>query len=428
MARVKMVLKNGKEKVTIERTKALGKATTHFSIQTEGREYEDEKAENKFFFIFGITLDDFIRSVYLHQEAIRGLLTDDPLARNDALDRLFGLERLRNITSGIPLKEVAQTIEKLNEKKEKTSGKLSGGIQVCQQQLVKLEEKGGDNGMKQDEINIGQARKAASAIKKEINSICDDYSLEKQEINVPAELDNFSVFESRVKKSLKQIERQSIDDGKMTAIKYEKRTLEELMHSITKQEEPIAKLQKQVGEIVASEGDHQTITSKIATINKKIEDENKHRDGLDIDSKLIGDAIASLKLLTKPLCPVCNQKIDVHDVLHDLEKRAKRAAAEQILVINSNVSRLATEKSRLEEISEKVTRLTEAIEQEQTLQYEAIDQLARDLEVSIEKKAVMTAAKEKLSEFAFETGRLERADSERTERIQGVREEIDKIK
>lgn len=427
VARVKMVLKNGKEKVIVERTKALGKASTDFSIAADGEEYEGEEAENKFFLIFGMTIDDFIRSIYLHQEAIRALLTDDPAQRNDAFDRLFGLEVLRNIVSGIPMKQVAETIEKLNEKKEKTSGRLSGGIQVCQQQLERLEEKAADTGINQNEVNIDQARKRSTAIKNGVKSMCDDYSLEVQEITVPEDLPDFSSFESKVKKSLKEIEQQSIGDGKMTGIKYQKRTVEDLLHTITKKEEPIGKLNQQVGEITLVEGDTAAIKSKIAAIIKRIEEENKQRDALDTNSKLIGDAIATLKTLTKPLCPVCSQKIDVNQVLTDLEIRAETAAAGQIQTINENLSRLTAEKARLDEISEKLGRLNQALEEEETTQYTAIEQLARALEIAVDKKAVMAAAKEKISELTAETERLEKAEIERAQRIQTLRDQLEEV-
>src|SRR5262249_47541262 len=43
---------------------------------------------------------DFSTTVYQHQETIRGIVTQEPRERNDAIDRLLGLSDYRNLLSG----------------------------------------------------------------------------------------------------------------------------------------------------------------------------------------------------------------------------------------------------------------------------------------------------------------------------------------
>ena len=66
------------------------RCTVYFSVPTV-----DEDAQAFLFHLTGLTFEDFYRAVFLHQESVRGLLLEEPRYRDEALDRLFGLEMLR---------------------------------------------------------------------------------------------------------------------------------------------------------------------------------------------------------------------------------------------------------------------------------------------------------------------------------------------
>lgn len=427
ITRVKMSLSNGTEKVVLERTKKTGKAKTQFNLQVGGEEFEDSEAEEKLFLLSGMTLDDFIRSVYLHQEAIRALLTDDPAKRDDALDRLFGLERLRNIAKGIPVKDVREKIEKLNQKKEKMSEKIRGGITVYQDQLSRLEEKASEEGVKKDEINLDGAVRGARQIINEISSLCEDYSIEKPELVGPAALSDFPSFQSKLKKELKRLEKEGVDDEKIAALGSKKRKVEELMAAVVKQDGPIKEIEGQISEMVSNDGDEGKISEKVASIEKDVASENRKRDVLDTNAKLIGDAIASLKVLTEPVCPVCRQDIDIPKTLHELEGRSDKMISEQIRQISSRISELMEEKSRLEETAGKIGRLRQQLQEEKKTQDVAIAELAAELEVALERDALLTASAKKAEEYKEEISRLEKSAENKTSRFQEIRESSDRV-
>ena len=147
VASVKIVLRNGRDVIEMERTKSTGKVSTNFTIKTKNGTFEDDEAEMEFFKISGMTLDDFIRSVYLHQEAIRALLTDEKDERDEALDRLFGLDKMRNIVKAIPVKDVKDKIKKLQDRKESLGQKITGAIELCNADIERFKKKASENGL-----------------------------------------------------------------------------------------------------------------------------------------------------------------------------------------------------------------------------------------------------------------------------------------
>jgi len=117
-ARVVLKLKGDDGEYIIQREKYAKKRDSDLTFITPIGEFEGDEAANKIYSIFG-TFDDFHRSVFLHQEAVRAILTENPEERDTALDRLFGLERTRELMSAIPVRLVRNEYEKLEGEKTK---------------------------------------------------------------------------------------------------------------------------------------------------------------------------------------------------------------------------------------------------------------------------------------------------------------------
>src|SRR3989338_3866220 len=138
--KVKISLKYDNETYTLTREKELVTRESSLILKTPHEEFTDDEAQAKCFTLFSLSFDDFYRAVYLHQESIRGLLTDDPKERDKSMDRLFGLERMRDIIESVPLRDIKSTIEDLQTKREKIEERTKGAIAQCESYLKKLEE------------------------------------------------------------------------------------------------------------------------------------------------------------------------------------------------------------------------------------------------------------------------------------------------
>lgn len=428
IASVKISLRNEDGEVELERTKDTGKATTKFTIKTKNDVFEDDEAETEFFKISGMTLDDFIRSVYLHQEAIRALLTDGKDERDEALDRLFGLDKMRNIVKAIPIKDVKDKIGKLQDRKEKLGQKITGAIEQVDADIEKFKRKASENGLSEKDLNLDYARENARQIIQEIESLSKDLSVPKTEIDKPTNVSEFSGFESKVKKILKEMQSKNVDHDKMSKLNSRKIELENLSDAVTKQEVPITELQNEINVIVSKEGDLVQIGNKISSVENELTKESDRRDSLDANSKLINDAIQALATLTKPECPVCDNPIDIQKTIKKLEKQSQSIVADQIKEIDKKVFELKDRKASLEDLKSRLSSYSKRLDDERSIEDEALSKLSTEFgQEKKDREKLLSSTRDKIREYDDEIKTLGQSSKEQTDRLQTIRDSLDLI-
>lgn len=428
IASVKMTLKNGKDKIVLERTKETGKASTNLSIKTKDGTFEDSEAEEQLFKISGMTIDDFIRSVYLHQEAIRALLTEEKKTRDEALDRLFGLEKIRNIVNAIPIKDVKDKIKSLQGEKEKFEHRITGRIESCNANIEKFKKKAQDAGLSESDLNQEYILKNAKSIIEKIHTLSNDYSLPKAEIDQPSSLSDFSEFEKKIKKALKDIQQGNRDLNNITELISKKRRLEEMIDEAKSQDGPITELQIQIRKIVDKEGNLEKITEKLVAAKSELKEKKGERDSLDINSKLIEDALQSLKILTKPSCPVCDNDIDVQKTIMKLEKQSESIVGNQIKELDEKISDLKARKETLEDLQSKLIKFSEQLQNKEYLVEESLLKLATEIGiVSKDKTDILSAAKKQIQNNNAEITKLEKSAQDQSNRIEKIRDSLDLV-
>ncbi|EQD78226.1 SMC domain-containing protein [mine drainage metagenome] len=91
-ASVQLGLVKKTEEIRVRRTKPLGKMGSAVEVLNGGAQpLVDEAAQEFLFRLLGLSFDDFYRAAFLHQDSIRGLLTEEQKDRDAALDRLLGV-------------------------------------------------------------------------------------------------------------------------------------------------------------------------------------------------------------------------------------------------------------------------------------------------------------------------------------------------
>lgn len=428
IANVKLVLHNGKGDVEIERSKETGRRITEFTIKTKDGKFVDGEAEKKFFSIFNITLEDFVRVVYLHQDAIRALLTDDIAKRDEALDGLFGLEKMRSIVKGIPIKDIKNRIKKLETQKGKLNSKISGAIELCNADIEKLKVKAEENGLTKDELNLKYSTESAKSIIKKINLLCKDISDFSPDIINPTQIDNFKSFETKIKKTIKEIQQKNIDLDQITILNSKKLEIDSSIISIKKKGKPISELQTEIDNIVSEIGDMAEIDKQIENKTRDLKNENKKRGMLDIDSKLVTDAIQALKNSSESNCPVCKNKIDIKKTIKGLEIRSESIMTDNISEIDNKISELKNSLVQLEDTKDDLTRYTDRLKDENELKNELLGKLKKEIETKENDEAKLLTLSNKTSKkYTDELERLEKRSKDQIEQLQKIREDLDLI-
>lgn len=177
-ARVILKLKSNDGEYIIHREKHAKKRDSELIFSTPAGKFEGDEAANQIYSIFG-TFDDFHRSVFLHQEAIRAILTENPEERDSALDRLFGLERTRELMSAIPIALVRNEHKELDDKKIKIEEKIKGATQQAEVEMGRAKKEAFELGLKQEDFNLQVCIKKFKEISIKISSAAEDCGVEK---------------------------------------------------------------------------------------------------------------------------------------------------------------------------------------------------------------------------------------------------------
>jgi DNA repair protein SbcC/Rad50 len=427
MASVSLTLRRGSETYRIERDKELGTRSTHLTLKGPSGQFDDDLAEDEVYKIFGLTLDDFIRAVYLHQESIRGLLTDDPRIRDEALDRLFGLDRLRNLVEGIPIKKIKDEVDELNGKKEKLGEKIKGALTQIQADLGKLREKAKGLGLAEDEVKLEKAVELCESVRGKLTTLAKDYGLPGYPIPAPSETAQLGGFERKVKTILKEYETAIIGGTDSSKLYAQKRELEELLENRRKSIDGKTAKKQQASDLASTYGSPDEIGGRLSKLDTAIKDLEGERKDLDVHSRLIEDAIQELGSATVPACPVCNQPINHDQVLSRLKAESERHFGEEVRQLDEKRASLEKEvkdlRGELDDFNEVIVGLKESDEA-----ISAIDStLARILATHTKDNELVMAAAGRVQELQRGITETEKAYSTRAKEIQEVRQFLELI-
>jgi DNA repair exonuclease SbcCD ATPase subunit len=156
--KINLYLSDNDSKIKITRTKKRNVMKTDLVFyDNDDNEFQDEEAEKKLFNFIGLNLDDFVRSIYLHQESIRFLLTEDPQERNTAIDRLLGLETLTRILESIPSNKIKREINSYSERIDNIKYNLETRLRENNISINDAKESCIENGLKSNDLNLNFA-------------------------------------------------------------------------------------------------------------------------------------------------------------------------------------------------------------------------------------------------------------------------------
>lgn len=350
MSKVALHIGDNSTNYQISRSKKIGSTKTEFKIIAPDKEYQNEEAEQKLFQIFGITLDDFIRAVYLHQESIKGLLVEDAASRDEAMDRLFGLERIRNIIQSIPIRKVRENREDLEQKKSSISRKIEGAVEQCQRDLNRLRAKVRDLGIPEGEATIDLVLKMSESIVRSLEGISSEYDLSSSVINPPSDISQIDYFERKVKQTLREFETKIIGTGRISELNSRKTQLEELMRRYEQNMRELRMNDARINELVGRYGKPEEISAQIGELDKRIQSCESQRNRIDLSSRLIEDAVVLLQTGGSENCPVCGQAIDSTRLLKELGQKTRRETRLAVIELDNERTNLQRKKRELEDV------------------------------------------------------------------------------
>ncbi len=331
--RVRLRLRDGNRQVEVERTKRARIRETELAVRADGEAWAGQDAEQRIFTIFGLTFDDFYRSVHLHQESVRGLITEDPRQRDEAIDRLLGLERARDLLGAFPLRDAREAIADLSTKKEKLENQITGATRQVQAELERALREAHELGLEDDQITMDSASELAERLQKQVGKLAKENGLDSVEFPAAEELLSLPKIVTRAKSFFKACRNKVIEVTNVDPLRERRTALVDVKEILQRLDRSDAQVRKARIAIEERFGKRDEIALKIEKEAANIRRLEARREKLDSLSRLAEDAISLFERTPPVKCPVCGHPVKPKEIkkhLRELLKAGKKTELDAI--------------------------------------------------------------------------------------------------
>jgi exonuclease SbcC len=380
-ASVQLTLSRNGEDIRVSRTRVVGKMGSAISVENgSGRTLEDDEATDYIFRLLGLGFDDFYRAAFLHQDSIRGLLTEEQKDRDEALDRLLGVETIRNLLTSIPLRPVSTALEEIENQEGRLMERLAGAGGVADATRSRARQEALEAGYSEEELTLEKGSKESQALLADLRLACSKYGAE-----VPAEvavenLEDLERVARRIKATTRAIR---LTVGKESPLDVAVGRL--------------GMLKKWRGEIETAQADVKTALSAVeehgkehgkpeewvetrSSLLKAIEQNEGALHVLDIHGKVVADAIAYLEAVPSSReCPVCGDPKEATKLATLLRTKISKGQATEVRRLREEVEEANQKLEGIAEFERRRTRLVTESEGCATSLKQALDDAWRNL-------------------------------------------------
>lgn len=343
VAKATLVLQRGRKEYVFSREKEIESTKTNFTVKIGDEEFRGGDADDKRDRLLGLTFTDFYRCIYLHQESIRGLVTNDLDDRDEAMDRFLGLECLRDVVGSIPLKHVKGERDELIGEKEKADERVRGRTEEKMYDQKKLKKEAKKMGIKK--IKIETARKIMRPLVRMPQRI--GVKIKPLKIGPTTSIRDLNKNYNKVKKFVRESRRALLKIYGLDRLTKEIIDLQTLNQGFSSNSSEINSILVEIKKIEKKYGPKTKILLSIKTLERERRRLTGEREQVDIKSRLVQDAIKHLEEIEEEICPVCRTEIDRKKVLRDLRLRVSEYGRKKIIKIDGQIDNLKKRKDGL---------------------------------------------------------------------------------
>ncbi len=425
--------------IIITRRRRMAKSTTRGTsdpeVNIDGKVLTNEDAQNALTKILGITPEDFPKAAYLHQEAIRDIVTMDPEERSRTIDKLLGTIEIRDLSEALDVKRTILAAKKRLQTRIDTLERDK--IQFVTRMKERLSSQKAmlmSKGYKVSELSIENLTILTEDIIEDIISSADQLGVPKPAIVKPepstkvigeilsqmdkivTELDRFrsSAYKAQEERRLRlESLKSQYNQAESELEEFRSYTPESLLNEkkgvdsqTTQLDSQIKGLRNTLIGLTTAKARLETSTKlvssyemKLKEIEQKYGDEKKHLDLIQENDlrqanlekeiekfatydKLINLALQYISEAKPKECPVCSQLIDHTSVLEKLTREVKVHVSAEIDRLKIEQGEIKNEISEIKKSLEEYRRVKTLLTNERA----KLDSIVKEIEGIIKEK------------------------------------------
>ena len=429
-ATVELRLGSDGQEVIVHRERVVGRMLSDLAVTTDkGTTLEAEDASNYLFRFLGLSFDDFYRAAFLHQDSIRGLLTEEQRDRDEALDRLFGVETIRNILTAIPLRPVTSALEEVEDQERKLMDKLSGAGEAVEVLRKRALQEAEDAGFDESDLTFSHGQEEAQRLSATLREVSEKYGgepLGDLSVGVPEDLERVARRTRAVTKEIRlSVGKSSPLDAAIGRLAQLKKWRSDIEGAQTGLDGDHAKLTKH-------EEDHgkpDKWRKETGTLEEKIRLAEQALHVLDVHGRVIADAIAYLEAVPAAKeCPVCGDPKEAQKLGKLLRTKIAKDQAETIIRLNDEIADAKQRNSDLSAFQEERSAIEEALTARKEELEGYLDETWNGLGRKGPQEKVLEIVKAEQLKVEGSLEKLRDANVRREEELQSLDDGADKIR
>jgi exonuclease SbcC len=278
----------------------------------DGVELHGDDAERQIYTLFHSSFQNFMTTVYQHQEAIRAVLTQEPRDRNDAIDRLLGLSEYRELVRGITDAKIGNTYKAMKNEFDSFRQRAEQSVRIYDKEAREKKEKAIAEGMGEGHITEKEALHRAKDIGEAVISLAQELGISDLQITMPRDLGEVAQFRDEVKDKIDAVWLHSPDMVKQTTLERKQRELASLVGKYQDVKKAEAKAQTERDKFVQQHGDETTLVKAAEAQQKEITRVEEEIHKSNARASLVREAVQYLKEVASDIerkqCPLCGAK------------------------------------------------------------------------------------------------------------------------
>jgi DNA repair protein SbcC/Rad50 len=361
--------------VRVSRTRVVGKMASGLEVRNEdGKSLEGDEASNYLFRLTGLSFDDFYRAAFLHQDSVRGLLTEEQKDRDEALDRLLGVDEIRNILTSIPLRPVTSALEEIEESEGRVMQNLAGAGSVANDARDRALEEATRAGYEESGLTLTDGRKQAQGLLSDLSSACTKYGVEAPEVFLVESPEDIEKVASRIKRTTRDIRISVGKESPLDAAVGRLGVLKKLRAEVETAQRQLSESRSEVERHEKENGKPTAWAKERSALDETISRNERALHLLDVHGRVIADAIAYLEAVpTARECPVCGDPKEAAKLATQLRTKVKKDQATEITRLNDETAAANARKDVLADLAKSRESLLAAVGRREVELKEALE-------------------------------------------------------
>ncbi len=395
---------DGTYTVRRERSVGKGRGTRKVTVRLpDNSEVQDTEAEWLISALFRSSFQDFMTTVYQHQEAIRAILTSEPRDRNDAIDRLLGLSSYREVLNGIAEAKLERMLKDMEVKVEGFRKAREQAVRTLDSLIRDEKEKAVDGGIAEDEITEQGALRRASCIAGAVESLARQFGASDHKIAMPASFGDIAGFRAAISDCIDSLWAQAPDVLRQEALVKEQRELVGLRGDYEAAVAEEKKKQSDREDAVAKLGDEASLEQATKAQQKAISRLDGQIREIHAKANLVREAIQYLKEpgadAEEGKCPLCGTTVP--DLLSHLQQEWEANISEKVEQLDEERSRSQLELDSLQAHHSQLGKLQKKVELAHSARLALVNPIAKALGCQIrDRDDPLTLLCQRLSDIA----------------------------